>query len=136
MDPYGITQRLRERLARQGEAPVSHLIVEDLWLAVVEGTLESGTRLPTARQLAVELGVGPRSVERAYEELLRRGVLSMDGGRGTAVALAPPPEEERARYQALAALCRDAVQRAGDLGFSLDELMDELAEYRTLRDPP
>lgn len=134
MEP--ITQRLAERLTENTGEPVAHLIVEDLWLAVVEGSLHSGERLPTTRQLAIALGVSPRSVERAYEELERRGVIATRPGEGTFVSLAPAPEAERARHQEFAALCREAVERAEHLGFSVDDLLDALAEFRTANREP
>ncbi len=131
-----ITQRLAARLAESTGEPVASLIVEELWLAVVEGSLASGERLPTLRQLAIALGVSPRSVERAYAELERRGVIAARPGEGTFVSLAPAPEAERTRYRELAALCREAVERAGRLGFSVDDLLDALAEFRTANREP
>jgi GntR family transcriptional regulator len=131
-----ITQRLALRLADSPAEPVAHLIVDDLWLAVVDGSLDSGERLPTARQLAIELGVSPRSIERAYSELERRGVIATRAGQGTFVCLAPPPEAERARHQEFAELCRNAVDHAARLGFGVDDLLDALSEFRTASRSP
>lgn len=131
-----ITQRLAVRLAEGTGEPVAHLIVEDIWLAVVEGSLGSGERLPTTRQLAIALGVSPRSVERAYAELERRGVIATHRGEGTFVSLAPSSEAEQTRHREFAALCREAVERAERLGFSVDELLDALAEFRTATREP
>jgi GntR family transcriptional regulator len=134
MEP--ITPRLAARVADSPAEPVAHLIVEELWLAVIEGDLASGQRLPTSRQLAIELGVSPRSIERAYLELERRGVIATRAGQGTYVSLALPPEAERARHQEFAALCRGAVENAARLGFSVEELLDALAEFRTANRSP
>lgn len=127
-----ITERLAERLAAGGGEPVAHLIVEELWESVVAGSLRTGARLPTARQLAIALGVSPRSVERAYAELERRGVIRTRRGEGTFVRLDPPSPEQQERRREFAALCREVVARTQALGFSLDELLDALAEYRTV----
>lgn len=131
MNAEDLARSLGTRLREQRAEPVAHTVVEELWLAVVEGSLESGERLPTSRELAIALGVSPRSIERAYEDLERRGVIVSRPGAGTYVNIAPPPEEERARHQAFAALCRDTVERTTALGFAIDELIDALAEYRT-----
>ena len=113
------------------------MIVDDVWLAVVEGTLETGERLPTARQVAVALGVSPRVVEGAYRELETRGVVATRPGEGTFISLAPPPDQERERHRRFAELCRAAFEEARDLGFGVDELIDALAEYRGIeRDRP
>ncbi|HSJ30299.1 MAG TPA: GntR family transcriptional regulator [Longimicrobiales bacterium] len=131
MDANELLQRLTVRLRDGSAESVAHLIVEELWLAVVDGSLESGERLPTPRQLAIGLNVSPRSVERAYAELERRGVTVSRAGAGTFVSLAPASESDRARHQLFAALCRATVDKAAVLGFSTDDLIDAFAELRT-----
>ena len=51
-----------------------------------DGTLPAGTRLPTVRQLAAELGVAANTVARAYRELESDGVIVTQGRRGTFVS--------------------------------------------------
>jgi GntR family transcriptional regulator len=131
MERVELVQRLSERLRESGGDPVAHVIVEELWLAVVDGTLEVGRRLPTARELAIELGVSPRSIERAYLDLERRGVLVTRPGSGSYISLTQPAESERERHQELARLCRETLQRATDLGFSIDDVLDTLADFRS-----
>ncbi|MEX2570885.1 MAG: GntR family transcriptional regulator [Gemmatimonadota bacterium] len=126
---------MTERLASGSDEPLSHLIVDDIWLAVVEGTLTTGERLPTARQVAVGLGVSPRTVERAYRELEDRGVVATRPGEGTFISLKPPSEAERERHRRFAALCRETYDRAQDMGFRVNDLIDSLAEFRSIEDP-
>lgn len=126
-----LVQRLLDRMHEGGAEPVAHLIVEELWLAVVDGSLEIGQRLPTARELAIALGVSPRSIERAYSELERRGVLVTRAGSGSFVSLTQPSEQERARNRELAKLCRETVQRATELGFDIEDVVDALTELRS-----
>ena len=52
---------------------------------VADGRLPAGTRLPTVRQLAAELGVAANTVARAYRELEADGVVVTHGRRGTFV---------------------------------------------------
>lgn len=112
--------------------PLAHQIVEFVWLEVVEGRIETGARLPTVREVAIRLGVSPRTVEWAYAELARLGVTVSHAGEGTFVSLTPPPEAERARRREFHALCREAVERAEGLGFDVNEILDALAEFRTV----
>jgi GntR family transcriptional regulator len=130
VDP--ITARLADRLAAGVDQPISRLIVDDVWLAVVDGTLSSGDRLPTARQIAIQLGVSPRTVELAYEELETRGVVATRPGEGTFISLRPPPEAERERHGRFAELCRDTFDRAAELGFGVDDLIAALTEFRSV----
>lgn len=135
METRHLIDRIAARLREAGAQPASQAVVEELWLAVVDGSLDSGERLPTPRELAIELGVSPRSIARAYEDLERRGVIVSRTGAGSFVSLAQPSDEDRTRHEQFAALCRDAVERAAELGFDIDELIDGLAEYRTAERP-
>ena len=74
-DPTPVYQQLRTQIVRM----------------VAAGTLPSGTRLPTIRQLASDLGVAKGTVARTYETLLRDGVVTADRRRGTSVADHPGP---------------------------------------------
>jgi GntR family transcriptional regulator len=132
VNQHPVTERIAVRLAHGARQPVTHLIVDDVWLAVVAGELTPGERLPTPRQLAISLGVSPRAVERAYEELESRGVVATRPGEGTFISLGSASEEEHARRRELTALCEETMARATELGFDLDQLMDALADFRSL----
>jgi GntR family transcriptional regulator len=62
---------------------------DQLSLLISAGTLPVGTRLPTIRQLARDLGLAPGTVARAYRELETLGVLSTGRRQGTVVAALP-----------------------------------------------
>ncbi len=129
---HQMMEQLAARLAGGIEQPMAHRIVEHIWLSVVDGTLQTGERLPTARQLAVALNVSPRTVERAYRQLEDRGVIATRRGEGTFVALVLPSEEERERHREFATLCREAVERAEGLGFGVDDLIEAISDFRGL----
>jgi DNA-binding transcriptional regulator YhcF (GntR family) len=64
---------------------------------VSSGDLLAGTRLPTVRALAGQLGLAVNTVARAYRELEADGVVVTEGRRGTFVrAVADEPEAESA----------------------------------------
>jgi DNA-binding transcriptional regulator YhcF (GntR family) len=127
-----LVQRLAGRLDLRADDPIAHQIVEEVWTEVVDGTLETGARMPTVRELAIELGVSPRSVKWAYAELERLGVLSRRAGEGTFVSLDPPSDEERRRGREFLALCGEMVRRAESLGYGVDDLTGALTEYRAV----
>lgn len=136
MEARDLTHRLAEHLAASPGEPAAQQIVENIWLAVVDGSLETGERLPTVRQMAIALGVSPGTVERAYGQLEKRGVVASRRGEGTFVSLVLPSEDERVRHQELATLCRQTIARARDLGFTLDELLDALSDFRSTESGP
>ncbi|MDX1673531.1 MAG: GntR family transcriptional regulator [Longimicrobiales bacterium] len=127
---HRMLEELAARLAGGIAQPITPRIVEHVWLSVVEGTLDTGARLPTARQLAVALNVSPRTVGRAYRQLEERGVIATRPGEGTFVALELPSEEERRRHREFAALCQETVTRADELGFDVDDLIEALSDLR------
>lgn len=77
--------------------------------AAASGSLEAGTKLPTVRALAADLGLAVNTVARAYKELEADGVVVTEGRRGTFVA-AP---DASADVEASAAVWAAAARRAG-----------------------
>lgn len=74
--------------------------------AVRAGLLAPGTRLPTVRQLAGDLGIAPNTVARAYKALEEEHLVRAHGRRGTVVAdVEALPDERRL------ALLADAASR-------------------------
>jgi DNA-binding transcriptional regulator YhcF (GntR family) len=58
--------------------------------------------LPTIRQLAADLGIAKGTVSKAYDALVREGVIVSDGRRGTSIAPQPPALGARERERKLA----------------------------------
>src|SRR3954454_10917021 len=73
--------------------PVYLSLAGQIARAIGEGALVAGGRLPTHRALADRLGISIQTVSRAYEELIRQGLLAGEVGRGTFVR-APTAEPE------------------------------------------
>jgi DNA-binding transcriptional MocR family regulator len=68
-------------------------LAEQIARAIQEGTLASGARLPTHRRLADDLGLSVQTVSRAYDDLIRRGLISGEIGRGSFVQSRPREPE-------------------------------------------
>jgi DNA-binding transcriptional regulator YhcF (GntR family) len=60
------------------------------------GDLPAGTRLPTVRALAAELGLAANTVAKAYRALETDGVVTTEGRRGTVVSGASSDAREAA----------------------------------------
>ncbi len=125
-----IAARLAMYLDLGSGVPLHRQIVDRVWVEVMTGTLDTGARLPTVRQLAIDLGIHPNTVGRAYEELELLGVLATRAGEGTVVCLAEPDRSELERRARLDRLARDAATQAEALGVSLDQLIEVLATLR------
>jgi len=65
--------------------PVYLSIADALARDIASGTLKTGSRLPTLRELAQALEVTPGTISRAYSEAQRRKLVQGEVGRGTYV---------------------------------------------------
>lgn len=128
-DRPSIAQRLAMYVDPGYDEPVHRQIVDRLWLEVVTGTLETGERLPTVRQLAVELGVRPDVISKAYAELEQLGVLVTRPGQGSVVGLRSPDTSALERRRRLERVCSDVLEQSEALGIPLDELIEALGEW-------
>ncbi len=75
------------------------------------GTLPVGTRLPTVRDLAEQLGVAPGTVARAYKELEADRVVETRGRNGTFIAAGEDAATREAFAAAVAYVAR--IRRLG-----------------------
>lgn len=73
------------KLERNNGLPLYRQICQRLREAILSGELAEGTRLPTERALAGELGVNRTTVMNAYNELASEGLIEGHVGRGTLV---------------------------------------------------
>ncbi len=99
--------------------------------AVATGSLRAGDRLPTVRQLAVDLRVNANTVARVYSELERAGVLSTQRGVGTTVrdsAAIHKPARDRERM--LRGIADRTLAEAAAVGIAVDEVIRHL-QHRT-----
>lgn len=85
---------------------------------IADGVLVAGTRLPTVRKLAEDLGLAVNTVAKAYRELESAGVVATKGRAGTVVTAGG----DRARERVRAAATR-YVELAQGLGVSDDEAL-------------
>ena len=72
--------------------PLALQIQEQLRVAIREGRLLAGERLPSTRRLADHLGVSRGTVVEVYEQLVAEGYVDSAVGSGTRVARIPGVE--------------------------------------------
>ena len=73
------------RVDLESTTPIYRQIIDALRPLLVEGQLKPGDRLPTVRQLAVDLGVHHNTVAEAYRQLAAEGWLELGRRRGATV---------------------------------------------------
>lgn len=114
------------RIDAQAALPVYEQIREQVTRMAVLGTLPAGTRLPTIRQLAADLGIAKGTVAKAYTLLESAAVVESRGHKGTFVlepeATAAVPDASMALREAAEAYVVSARQSGRDLGAAIDEI--------------
>ncbi|MBA3534472.1 MAG: PLP-dependent aminotransferase family protein [Ardenticatenales bacterium] len=79
-------------LERQSDTPLHRQLYDSLRRAILAGQLRAGTRLPSTRTLAQELGLSRNTVLAAFDQLLAEGYVEGTVGSGTFVAAALPDD--------------------------------------------
>lgn len=80
-----------------GKRNIYEEIVETYAKYIRTGALRAGEKLPSCRGLAMQLGINPNTVERAYSELEKRGLIRTLPKKGAFVrgeAAEKPPDAE------------------------------------------
>jgi GntR family transcriptional regulator len=111
--------------------PIYRQIIDQVKSAIATGTLGRGDRLPTVRQLAVDLSVNPNTVSRAYNELELTGLVETHMGSGTFIGSKRVKLDEVERRRMLDQICQEFLSRASSHGFTLDDIVDSLTQRQS-----
>ena len=111
----------------RSDAPVYSQLVEHIKLAIISGEFPLGSRLPSVRELAAEAGVNPNTMQRAFAELERDGLVLTQRTAGRTVT------EDASRIEAVKrCLASAAIQTFWVsmrlLGFDQGEALKMLSE--------
>ena len=104
--------------------PLYEQIVERFKHLILCGALPEDEKLPSVRNLAMELSINPNTIQKAYAELEREGFIYSVKGRGNFVAANNSLKEakkEEIKTQILA-----LVKEGEAIGLTRDEIIDIL----------
>ena len=110
--------------------PLYRQIIESVKFAIARGELTPGDKLPTVRQLAVDMEVNPNTVIRAYREMEIEGVLDPQQGSGTFVTELRPEIDAVERSRMLDQILTELLARASDYGFTLEDVLGGLRKLK------
>lgn len=108
----------------QSGIPIYEQLYSKVTELIVRGVLQQGDQLPTVRVLAKDLGVNPNTVQKAYQELERVGIIYSMAGKGSFIA-GQETTLPMIKQRALSAF-RYAVTDALRTGLTRDELCCEV----------
>ncbi len=113
--------------------PVYVQLREQIMAALGRGELRRGEQLPSVRDVAATLGINPNTVNRAYAELERDGVLATKRGRGTFVT----PKRVSEEVGRLLQIAERFVAHARSLGYEGQQIVgavrDQVQRARQVR---
>ena len=102
--------------------PIYQQVVDGVKELVARGILVPGERMPTVRELAVELSLNPNTIAKAYQKLEQEGIIETMRSRGTFVAgRTEVLDKEMAREQ-LEGLVEKVLVEAYHLGLNREDI--------------
>jgi GntR family transcriptional regulator len=111
--------------------PLYAQLTRAIQFAIATGKLRIGEQLPTVRQMAVDLKINANTVAKVYAELERTGIVETRRGVGTFVCARHfEAKQKRQHDNELSDFADRIVAEAGAMGFTLDDLLDQLQSRR------
>ncbi len=106
--------------------PIYTQIADGFREQIVSGVLADGERLPSVRELAMELTINPNTIQRAYRELEMQGWIASVPGKGSFVCGIPTGQSKE--LQALLEDFDRITAKLVNLGMTRQELTRRLQE--------
>lgn len=108
--------------------PIYIQIVEQMEVFIASGAYEPGEKIPAVRELAIDAGVNPNTMQKALAELERLKLLHSERTRGRFVT-----EDVKVINEVKKTLSRDFVRNLFDnlmsLGMSKEEIISAVEQW-------
>ena len=105
----------------QDRRPLYEQVTEKFRTLIYQGVLPADSRIPSVRQLAMELSINPNTIQRAYMTVEQEGLIYPVKGKGNFVADTQKIQEkskENFRQEFL-----ELVRKGNHTGFEEEELI-------------
>lgn len=99
-------------------------IVDQIKYAAASGRLRAGEALPSIRQLAERLRINRNTVDKAYRELDRQGVIETVRGKGAFVSSRTSPFDQDFRQTVLTEAVDGLIVKAHHFQVDAQDLLD------------
>ena len=121
-------------LSEHSEVPLQQQVAEQIVFLITTGRLRSAQQLPSVRSLARRLKIHHNTVSKAYQDLVRRGWIKGKHGGRLYVGVGKPSGVGES-HASLDELISESIQRARQMGYSLQALRERVLE-RLFAAPP
>ena len=99
--------------------PIYEQVTERFRQLILSGALTAGSRLPSVRQLAMELSINPNTIQRAYMQLEQEGLVYPVKGKGNFIA--DSTSIKRISKKAYTQEMRELIYKGQTLGYDEEE---------------
>ena len=106
--------------------PIYSQIVDGVRQQILSGILPDGAKLPSVRELAMQLTINPNTIQRAYRELEGRGYIYSIAGKGSFAA--HMMDVDAGRKAELMKILAESVKELRYLGVSEEEILEQLGK--------
>jgi GntR family transcriptional regulator len=107
--------------------PIYLQIMDHIKMEIITGKLKANDKLPSVREMAAQLKVNPNTLQRAYQELERLGIVYTQRGMGTFIG-----ERENMVANLKQEMAKDVIGsfivRMRRLGFTEQEMMASISK--------
>ncbi len=112
----------------QSSKPIYMQIADNICQKIIRNDLRPGDKLPSVREMAIQTGVNPNTIQRTYSELERMEIVETKRGQGTFVVkndqvIGSLKQEWRTE------IISTFVNSLKDLGFTKEEIIESLHDY-------
>lgn len=102
--------------------PIYEQVVERFEELILKGVLEPSSQIPSVRNLAIELSINPNTIQRAYSELERKGLLYTVKGKGSFVTDSDHLVDAK-KLEFLEQIGK-LIKSASEIGLNTDEIIE------------
>ena len=106
----------------RSRTPIYEQLMDGITKLVVSGAMETDGAVPSVRSLAAELSINPNTVQKAFTELERRGILYSTPGKGRFVSGDLAALRDKQAEKQLEALATE-MKKAVSMGVSRERII-------------
>ncbi|ARW38155.1 MULTISPECIES: GntR family transcriptional regulator [Bacillus] len=112
----------------QSSKPIYLQIADRVYYRLIRSELSPGDKLPSVREMALQMKVNPNTIQRTYSEMERLGIVETKRGQGTFISERPDLKAEL-KDRLTKDVFKRFIQEMAELGLSAQEMLDGIKQY-------
>ncbi len=116
------------KIDMRSRTPIYEQIIESIKEQVVKGVLNPGEKLTSVREFAKDMTLNPNTVQKAYQELERQGIICTLRGKGTFICEDIIATDKSGKKDDLFQNLKKLMIEAAYLEIPKDQLMKKISD--------